>query len=96
MTEEKKKLLSYIDEKAPVIISTSDQIWGYAELSLREFKSGELFAKVLREEGFSVEKPFDNIETAFRASYGSGKPVIGVRRADRLVPGARVPCKKRA
>ena len=36
MTEEKKKLLSYIDEKAPVIISTSDQIWGYAELSLRE------------------------------------------------------------
>lgn len=78
MTEEKEKILSYIDEKADVIIGMSDQIWDFAELSLREFKSGELFAKVLREEGFSVEKPFDNIETAFRASYGSGKPVIGI------------------
>ena len=25
-----------------------------------------------------MDPPFDNIETAFRASYGSGKPVIGI------------------
>ena len=78
MTEEKKRILSYIDEKSDVIIDTSDQIWDFAELSLREFRSGDLYAKVLREEGFTVEKPFDGIETAFRASYGSGKPVIGI------------------
>ena len=40
MTDEKKKVLSYIDEKADVIIDTSDKIWDFAELSLREFKSG--------------------------------------------------------
>ena len=45
---------------------------------LREFKSGELYAQVLKEEGFEVEHPFCGIETAFRASYGSGKPVIGI------------------
>lgn len=78
MTEEKKKVLSYIDEKADVITDTSDKIWDYAELSLREYKSGDLYAKVLKEEGFEVEHPFNNIETAFRASYGSGKPVIGI------------------
>lgn len=78
MTEEKKKILSYIDEKADVINDTSDKIWEYAELSLREFKSGELYAKVLKEEGFNVEHPFAGIETAFRASFGSGKPVIGI------------------
>ena len=78
MTDEKKKVLSYIDEKADVIIDTSDKIWDFAELSLREFKSGELYAQVLKEEGFEVEHPFCGIETAFRASYGSGKPVIGI------------------
>lgn len=78
MTDEKKQVLSYIDEKSDVIIDTSDKIWEYAELSLREFKSGDLYAKVLKEEGFEVEHPFCGIETAFRASYGSGKPVIGI------------------
>lgn len=78
MTDEKKKVLSYIDEKADVINEVSDKIWEYAELSLREFKSGDLYAKVLKEEGFTVDHPFDNIETAFRASYGTGKPVIGI------------------
>ena len=64
MTDEKKKVLSYIDEKADVIIDTSDKIWDFAELSLREFKSGELYAQVLKEEGFEVEHPFCGIETA--------------------------------
>lgn len=78
MTEEKKRILSYIDEKAGVIVDVSDKIWEFAELSLREFQSGELYAKVLKEEGFEVEHPFAGIETAFRASFGSGKPVIGI------------------
>ena len=78
MTESKKKVLSYIDEKADVITGVSDLIWDYAELSLREFQSAELYVKVLKEEGFTVECPFDGIKTAFRASYGSGKPVIGI------------------
>lgn len=75
---DKNTFLSYIDEKADVITDASDKIWEYAELSLREYKSGELYAKILKEEGFTVEHPFCNIETAFRASYGSGKPVIGI------------------
>ena len=78
MDKEKQKVLSYIDQKADVIEDTADQIWEFAELSLREYQSGNLFAKVLKEEGFAVEHPFCNIETAFRASYGSGKPVIGI------------------
>lgn len=78
MTEGKKRVLSYIDEKSDVIIRTSDKIWEFAELSLREFQSGKLYADVLKAEGFTVEKPFAGIETAFRASFGSGKPVIGI------------------
>ena len=78
MKDEKKKILDYINEKKELVDMVSDKIWEYAELSLREFKSGELYAKVLKEEGFEVQHPFCGIETAFRASYGSGKPVIGI------------------
>ncbi len=78
MTDVKKQVLDYIDERSELITNTSDQIWEFAELSLREFKSGELYAKILKEEGFEVQHPFCGIETAFRASFGSGKPVIGL------------------
>ena len=51
----KKEALLYIDSKAELITEVSDKIWGYAELSLMEHQSSELYVKVLREEGFSVE-----------------------------------------
>ena len=75
---DKKKYLNVIDEKADVITNVSDKVWEYAELSLMEYKSCELYCKVLKEEGFEVETPVCNIETAFKATYGSGKPVIGI------------------
>ena len=78
MENAKKKFLDYIDEKMDLVEMVSDKIWEYAELSLREFKSGDLYAKVLKEEGFEVQHPFCGIETAFRASYGTDRPVIGV------------------
>ena len=75
---DKKKYTDYIDEKKDTFIDVSDRIWEYAELSLKEFKSCELYCKVLKEEGFEVESPICGIETAFKASYGSGRPVIGI------------------
>lgn len=75
---DKKKYLNVIDEKANTITDVSDKIWEYAELSLMEYKSCALYVKVLKEEGFQVECPVCGIETAFKASYGSGKPVIGI------------------
>ena len=75
---DKKEFLDYIDEKKDVITDVSDKIWEYAELSLMEFKSAKLYCEVLEKEGFKVETPVAGIETAFKASYGSGKPVIGI------------------
>lgn len=43
-----------------------------------EFQSAKLYCEVLAKEGFTVETPIAGIETAFKASYGSGKPVIGI------------------
>lgn len=74
----KKQVQDYIDENAKIFTDVSDKIWDYAELSLKEFQSCALYVKLLKEAGFEVESPFGGIETAFKASFGSGKPVIGI------------------
>jgi aminobenzoyl-glutamate utilization protein B len=56
----------------------SDAIWSYAELGLQEFRSSKLLADTLEEAGFRVERGVAGMPTAFVASYGSGKPVIGL------------------
>jgi hypothetical protein len=56
----------------------SDAIWNYAELGMQEFKSSALLIKTLEEEGFKVEKGVAGMPTCFVASWGSGKPVIGI------------------
>ena len=70
--------ISEIEKKRDVICDVADKIWEYAEISLQEYKSCDLYCKVLEEEGFAVEKGICNIPTAFSASFGSGKPVIGI------------------
>ncbi len=78
MTNEKQNALAHIDEKKDLICSVADKIWSFAELSLEETQSAALYCEVLEREGFAVEKGICNIPTAFSASYGAGKPVIGI------------------
>ena len=56
----------------------SDAIWSYAELGMQEFKSSRLLADTLEQAGFLVERGAAGMPTCFVASYGSGKPVIGI------------------
>ncbi len=74
----KKVATDAIDSKSKLISDTADKIWEYAELSLEEYKSCDLYCEVMEKEGFVVEKGIDNIPTAFSASFGNGKPVIGI------------------
>jgi aminobenzoyl-glutamate utilization protein B len=56
----------------------SDSIWEYAELGLQEFRSSKLLADTLEQAGFRVERGLAGMPTCFVATYGSGKPVIGI------------------
>lgn len=56
----------------------SDAIWSYAELGLRESRSSTLLADTLENAGFTVERGLAGMPTCFVATYGSGKPVIGL------------------
>lgn len=67
-----------IEENSSVFCEVSDKIWEYAELSLKEYKSTELYVKVLEELGFEVERDVAGIATAFLGKAGSGRPYIGI------------------
>ena len=69
---DKKTYAGYIEENRQIFTDVSDQIWEYAELSVKEHRSAALYVRVLKELGFAVTAPFDNIETAFIGTYGSG------------------------
>jgi aminobenzoyl-glutamate utilization protein B len=66
-----------INSKEDRIIDISNKIWNYAELPYEEIKSAALLCDVLSKEGFTVTEGAAEIPTAFTATFGSGKPVIG-------------------
>lgn len=78
MTKEKQAAIAVVEEKAALVAGVADSIWRYAELSLQEEKSAAKFCEVLEKEGFAVERGICGIPTAFLASFGSGRPVIGL------------------
>lgn len=73
---DKDLLNSLMEEKREVFTDMSDSIWGYAEPAFHETKSMELQRDILKNEGFEITEQVADIPTAFKASYGNGKPVI--------------------
>lgn len=68
----------YIDSNQSRFTALSDAIWDHPETRFTETFSADLLATALEEEGFAVERGVGNIDTAFIASFGSGKPVIAL------------------
>ncbi len=77
---EKKSVLDYLSQQEVLeqYGAISDAIWSFAELGLQEYRSSELLASTLEEAGFEVERGLAGMPTCFVATYGSGKPVIGL------------------
>lgn len=75
MVNEIKKL---VDAKKEAFLHASDLIWEYAEIGFQEFQSAKALTSVLKAEGFSVKEGVAGIPTAFVASWGEGKPIIGL------------------
>ncbi|NHJ21495.1 MAG: amidohydrolase [Candidatus Lokiarchaeota archaeon] len=82
-----KQAIKSVKINQDILIDVSDQIWGFAELGLEEFKSSQLLIKTLDEAGFSVNSNVADMPTAFYADYGKGKPVIGILGEYDALPG---------
>jgi len=82
--EEVKTILnnSYEQDK-----KTTRQLWEYAEIGFKESKSAALHVQHLKEAGFNVTTGVGEMPTAFMATYGSGKPIIGILAEYDALPG---------
>ncbi|MFQ6054009.1 MAG: amidohydrolase [Candidatus Bathyarchaeia archaeon] len=84
---QKKEAFDWIDENRQRIIEISEAIWRFAEVGLHEYKSSKLQAEELEKHGFRVEMGVAGMPTAFVATWGEGKPVIGYLGEYDALPG---------
>ncbi len=80
-------MLGFLERNEARFGSVAMDIWDYAELWYLETKSSERLQQVLASEGFEIQAGVAGIPTAFVASFGAGKPVIGVLAEFDALPG---------
>jgi amidohydrolase len=74
----KKAASSSIDENTEELRTIGEKIWSSPELCYKEHKAHDLLTDFLEKKGFSVERSYTGMETAFRATFGSGRPNVCV------------------
>ena len=74
----KKQLLQEGLDIKGQLCNLSDYIYEHPELGNEEYEAVRVLTELLRENGFEVEQPFCGLETAFKATYDSGKPGLTV------------------
>jgi len=85
--KQKELAINWVDKNQNLLIEISDKIWEYAETALKEYKSSQLLIETLERAGFKVEKGVAGMPTAFVATYGEGKPIIGILAEYDALPG---------
>ncbi len=83
----KQTAIASITRQRKNLIDMSDKIWAYAETALRETHSSRVLADYAQAQGFKVERGVSGMPTAFVATYGQGRPIIGVLGEYDALPG---------
>lgn len=78
MEKAKQRINELIEKKRVTFIEAADKIWETPETRFAVEKSVQPFYDILEKEGFSIEKGLADMDHSFVATYGSGKPVIGI------------------
>ena len=87
LTQQKRFALEWIDEQSHRFSDWHLKIWEYAEPAWREYKSAKAYCDLLRSEGFTIEEGSGGMPTAFAATWGKGRPVLGSYAEYDAVPG---------
>lgn len=78
-TEELKALVSSeVDKHRQQLTELSLKIHANPELGFHEFQAATWLTEFLREKDFFIEQGVGKLPTAFKASYGRGRPVISI------------------
>ena len=84
---EKQTTLDWIEANRQRLSDFHQEIWNYAETAFREYRSARAYCDLLRAEGFDVQEGTGGMPTAFMATYGEGRPVLGNYAEYDAVPG---------
>ena len=83
----KEDVVKSIDAGYNKYTTVAKKIWEFAEVGYQETKSSALLQETLSQAGFKIEKGVAGMPTAFVATYGSGKPIIGILGEFDALPG---------
>ncbi len=83
----KASVIQSIDTHTSEMTGISDKIWAAEETAFNEAQSSKLLSDYAEANGFKVERGVAETPTAFVATYGSGKPVIGILGEFDALPG---------
>src|SRR5688572_3966221 len=74
----KQNAIEFIENHEEQLVTWSNQVWEFAEPSLRETKSAKLLVNILKAEGFTIQENVSGMPTVFIATYGTAQPVVGL------------------
>ena len=94
--ERRDQVIGLVAEQRTEAETLAQTVGGLAELGYQEVRSARALADFLADDGFKVTTGVADIPTAFVASAGSGKPVIGILAEFDALPGlSQAPVPKR-
>lgn len=83
----KLEVIKSLDSESSKYSEIAHKIWEYAEVGFQEKNSSALLQETLAQAGFRIESGVAGMPTAFVATYGSGKPVVGILGEFDALPG---------
>jgi amidohydrolase len=88
----KNSVIDQIDAHHQKLSELALKIHANPELGFQEVKASAWLTQFLEDNGFSIERGICNLPTAFKASYGNGKPAIAVLAEYDALPGVGHAC----
>lgn len=77
LEELKQQALEMVEARRTLTQQIVDSIFSFAELGFQEVETSAYLSDLLEKHGFQVTRGVAGMPTAFVASWGAGKPVIG-------------------
>ena len=78
LAELKQAAAEMVEARSKLTQEIVDSLFSFAELGYQEYESAAYLTALLEKEGFQVTRGAAGMDTAFIATWGSGKPVIGL------------------
>jgi len=84
----KQQVIPIVAAKEKQVQEMVDMVFSFGELGFQEIETSKYLTDILTKNGFKVEKGISNIPTAWRATWGSGSPVIALGSDIDCIPKA--------